>query len=71
MARCQGGEQDEGDDGCGQGHADADADERGAGHGIGEGLARGGLQGVTFGAAEQLRDLEGLWVPKTVPPHVT
>jgi hypothetical protein len=26
---------------------------------------------VTFGAAEQLRDLEGLWVPKTVPPHVT
>jgi hypothetical protein len=36
MARCPGGEQDEGDDGCGQGHAGAD--ERGAGHGIGEAI---------------------------------
>jgi hypothetical protein len=52
VARCPGGEQDEGDDGCGQGHAGPG--ERGAGHGIGEGPAGGGLQGVTLGAAEQV-----------------
>ena len=58
MARCPGGEQDEGDDSCGQGHAGAD--ERGAGHGIGASTIRRVLKALKIPAAPR-RHTDTTW----------